>query len=55
MLVNVNGIDGVSGNGQTNVPSYVIEEVFRQIIYNDGRNQIDDITVHYQEFTAGRN
>lgn len=55
MFVNVNGIDGVSGNGQTNVPSYVIEEVFRQVIYNDGRGQIEDITVHYQEFTADRN
>ena len=55
MFVNVNGIDGVSGNGQTIVPSYIIEEVFRQVIFNDGRGQIEDITVHYQEFTADRN
>ena len=55
MFVNVNGIDGVSGNGQTNVPSYVIEEVFRQVIFNDGRGQIEDVTVHYREFTADRN
>lgn len=44
MLVNANGIDGISGNGQTNVPSYVIEEVFSQAIYD-----------HYREFTADRN